>query len=391
MQGKMPSLGVTFHYFGFCGGLFMSIPPTRQKRFSACCGLALAMSALLILGCGGKSGTRETAADDQPGETAADSDSGTDAKPPKGGKGKKKASIGDHIGEIKIDAWPEVWLKQPLSVAAESGTAVGPAADMAADTKPPAGDLPTEAVKTAPGKAAEPKGGATEWGTVISGEALADETKSIKNSLTPNLADVGRYNSKYKDVQVDATVLAVMAGVAPNVPDAPSWKKNSKFIRDVSSQVAAESKANGPNFYKKTRDEYDKLEALLSGNNPPGLGESPESVKFSEVAQRLYLMKRMNRASNWMKTEINTEALFKKNSGRVAHEGEILSLLGKVIATPDYADADADEYKNYAESVSQSGRDVNEAVKKEDFKAYTEALDRCLKACNKCHEVFKNG
>ena len=365
----------------------MSISPTRQQLLSASCGFVLAMSALLISGCGGsKSGKSEAAGDDQSGDVVADAGSGADAKPAKGEKGKKKALKGGRIGEIPIDAWPEIWFKQPLSVAAESGPAAGSATDEAAETKPP-----PETVKPTASKEAEPKGGALDWATIISGEALADESKSIKNSLTPNLADVGRYNSKYKDVQVDATVLAVLAGVAQNVPDAPSWKKNAKFIRDVSSQVAAESKANGPNFYKKVRDEYDKLEALLSGNNPPGLGESPETVKFSEVAQRLYLMKRMNRASNWMKTEINTEALFKKNSGRVAHEGAILSLLGKVIATPDYGDHDDPGYIESADAVSQSGRDVGEAVKKEDFKAYTEALDRCLKACNKCHEVFKNG
>ncbi len=315
-----------------------------------------------------------------------------DAKPSKPEKGKKKGAKGTHIGEIPLDAWPDVWFKQPLSVVAESGTTAGPAAatEVAAAGRP-AGQSPAESAKPPAGNESGAKGGASPWAALISGEALADETKNIKNSLTPNLADVGRYNSKYKEVRVDAATLAVLAGVARDVPDAPSWKSNAKYIRDVSSQVASESKANGEQFYKKVREPYDKLEALLSGNNPPGLGESAESVKFSEVANRPYLMKRMERSYNWMKADVNSEAAFKKNSGRVAHEGAILSLLGKVIATPDYGDHDDPGYIESAEGVSQSGRDVNEAVKKEDFKAYTEAVDRCLKACAKCHEVFKNG
>lgn len=367
----------------------MSISPIRlisSSRF-LWCGLSLAISVLLASGCGGKGAKREGATDDSSGEMAADSDGG-DSRPQKAEKTKKKGSAAGHIGEIPKDAWPEVWLKNPLGTVAESGsTAEAAPAEVASNTKPA-----DEPVKPAAAKEAEPaKGGASSWASVISGEALADETKSIKNSLTPNLQDVGRYNSKYKELRVDAAVLTVLAGVAPALPDAPSWKKNAKYVRDTSSQVATESKANGEKFYKKVREAYDKLDALLSGNNPPGLEETPEEIKFSEVANRYYLMERMKRGYNWMKTEVNNESIFKKQSARVAQEGAILSLLGKVIATPDFPDADADEYKGYADTVSQSGRDVIEAVKNVDFKAYTEALDRCNKACNKCHEVFKNG
>jgi|GEM_PF-1214616 len=368
----------------------MSIPSIRLKSVSAStwCGLSLAISVLLVSGCGGKSGKHESSSDDSPGEAAADSDAGADSKPQKLEKSKKSGSKGGHIGEIPKDAWPEVWLKNPLAVVAESGSSAEPAApatEVASAAKPV-----EEPAKAAPGKGPEAKGSASNWAAVISGEALADETKNIKNSLTPNLQDVGRYNSKYKELRIDAAVLTVLAAVAPSLPDAPSWKKNAKFIRDTSSQVATESKANGDKFYKKVREAYDKLDALLSGNNPPGLEDSPEEIKFSEVANRYYLMERMKRASNYLKTEINSKELLKKQSAKVAQEGAILSLLGKVIATPDYPDADADEYKGYAESVSQSGRDVIEAVKNDDFKAYTDALDKCFKACAKCHEVFKN-
>jgi hypothetical protein len=395
--GKMPSLLRDGQSFGLPRGRLIPgsvarpiLPPPRRA-------LVLAMTAWLLASCGGKSEKRDAAVDPGLGDEAANSETveETASKTRKGKKGEKKpgSAKGRHIGEIPLDAWPEVWFKQPLSVVAESASTVGPAAlaDGASDTKPRSGQSPAESDKAATSQEAAAKGGATDWASVIRGEDLADETKSIKNSLTPNLQDVGRYNSKYKDVQVDAATLAVMAGVAMDVRDAPSWKPNAKYIRDVSSQVAAESKANGEQFYRKAREAYDKLDSLLSGSKPPGLEESAENVRFSELAKRIYLMKRMNRGSNWMKTEVNTEALFKKLSGKVAHEGAILSLLGKVIATPDYADHDDPEYIKSAEAVSQSGRDIDEAVKREDFRAYTEALDRCLKACNKCHEVFKNG
>jgi hypothetical protein len=358
-----------------------------------CCVLALFMSAVLLSSCGDKSGKRESAAVAQSDDDSADSESNPAAssKTPEKVKGKKSAGKGGRIGEIPLDAWPEVWFEQPLSVAAASGpAAVSAATDVAPDARPVDGKTPVESVRPAAARDAETTSGLGAWASLISGEELADEAKAIKNSLTPNLQDVGRYNSKWKDVQVDATMLTVLAGIARDVPESPSWKQHAKYIRDAASQIASESKANGPKFYQKAREAYDKLNDLLSGNKPAGLEESADDVKFSEVANRPFLMKRMDRGSNWMKTEINTESLFKKNSARVAHEAAILSLLGKVIATADYGDHDDPEYVKSAEELSQSGRDIDEAVKKEDFKAYTDALDRGRKACAKCHEAFKN-
>ncbi len=155
---------------------------------------------------------------------------------------------------------------------------------------------PTE-VAANTGKAATPapKAGAADWPSLITGEVLADESKAIKNKLTQQLQDVGWYDRTYKEMRVDATVLVVLAAIAPDVPDTPGWKTNAKFIRDVASEVAAESKANGPKFHKKAKEAYDKLDALLGGSKPPDVGDAADHVNFSEVADRRYLMKRMER------------------------------------------------------------------------------------------------
>jgi hypothetical protein len=101
-------------------------------------------------------------------------------------------------------------------------------------------------------------------------------------------------------------------------------------------------------------------------------------------------MERMKRAYEWMKSNVNTEPIFKKESAKVGHEAAILAFLAKVIATPDYGDADVDEYRGYADIVTKSGLDIEKAVKEQDFKAYSAALDRCYKACSDCHQNFKN-
>jgi len=370
----------------------MPKPRIRLTSWSLHKFIAIPLAAMLLAGCG-KGSTKETAASDEQGEEEA-----TEAEPAAGASGKdrkptakkKKKPAGSQIGGIPKDAWPEVWLKDPLAIAAEKGVTV--AATKESDppvTKTGGNDTVPETVKPPAKTDTEPNAGGSEWATLISGDVLAAESKTIKNSLTDKLANKGRYDSTYKDLRVDAAELTCLAGIAPEVPDAPNWKTNAKYVRDMASQVASGSTANGEKFYNKVRAAFDNLNELLAGSKPGGIEESADKVPFSEVAARNFLMTRMQRAYDAMKANINTEAIFKKESEKVNHEASVLAFLSTIIATPGYSDADDDDYKKFADIVKKSGLEMKAAVKEQDFKAYTGALDRCSKACNDCHKDFR--
>jgi hypothetical protein len=352
--------------------------------------------AALIAGCGKGSGKEMAAKGDSSDDAAAEADSGAEApaREPKAGKGKKQKSKGKYIGQIPIDAWPEIWLKDPLAIAAEKGAASGTPVSTPKDDGDPQVARKTESdpppdKPTLTGDSPPPSGG-SEWPTLISGDVMAAETKTIKNSLTDKLANKGRYDSTYKELRVDAAELTCLAGIAPEHPNAPNWKKDAKYVRDMASQIALGSTANGEKFFNKVRPSFDKLEELLAGSKPGGIEEAADKVPFSEVAPRNFLMIRMERAYNAMKANINTEAIFKKESEKVNHEASILAFLSTIIRSPGYNDADDDDYKKFAEQITKSSLEMEAAAKNQDYSAYTGALDRCYKACSDCHQNFKN-
>src|SRR5258708_7812579 len=249
---------------------------------------AAAVTAALLAGCSGDKKSKDEAADEQAPDGAADSGQAAEASPKerKTGQGKRKSgkSQGTHIGEIPKDVWPEVWLKDPLAVAGESGsTAVAqaaPADDGAAKPeKSGTGEAPAE-VKPAAGSGAAAKSGEADWAALISGEDITDETKAIKNALTQTYQDVGRYSSTYKTGRVDAATLTALAGLVPEHPEPPNWKANAKYIRDVSAEIAKASSANGEKFFKPARKAYDKLDALFSGRKHPDLDEAADQIKL---------------------------------------------------------------------------------------------------------------
>jgi hypothetical protein len=303
-------------------------------------------------------------------------------------KKKSKGPSGPHIGEIPKDAWPEIFFADPVATAKEIGP--GDVAEPApsATAKPASGDETAAKVEALPARRVDDTGEA--WSALISGEHLSDETKAIRASLTAKMQSVGKYNGNYKDLRVDAATLAVLARVAADHPDPPSWKGNAKYVRDVSAEVAQSAAGLGEKNYKATRAAFDKLDALLSGSKPPQLAEAAERVKFKEVASRSALMLRIERAYNGLKQNVNNETVFKKEGAKVSHEGAVLAVLGRVIASPGYDDADLDDYQSHARKLQQSGLGIVEAVKGGDFRAFTAALEAGSKACVGCHQDYKN-
>lgn len=339
-----------------------------------------------LSGCGGKSKNTEAEAGVEDG--GSEQEPSTPTKSPSSKKGKEKVV---YIGDIPKD----VWFEDPLTIASNNtpigGGSPKPAAatpTVAANTAP-ANDTPA---KAAIADAAPPAagGGKDDWKSIIPGEILVDETKKIKNRLTDGLSSVTRYNGNYKELQVDGAVLAALAGIEGTHPDPVSWKADAKFVRDLGSDIAAKSKGLGQGSYDPTKQAFEKLDGVLSGNKPGDLGDAAATVPFSEVARRQLLMKRMERAFNAMKSNINNEEIFKKQGDVVTHEATMLAVLAKVVATDGYEAADEPDYQNFIKEIVTSNLAVVAAAKNGDYKAYNDGLTRCNKACIDCHASYKN-
>ena len=335
------------------------------------------------------------------GATADGKDS--EAAPAASGKPKKAAGkrpAGAHIGEIPKDAWPEVWFDNPSAVAAESRRTAAQTVSTERATSPPKGTSAGAPQATSDGgkpreeaASASPPGlaaGSNDWGGLIAADVLADEIKALKSSLEAKTASLSVFNGAYKEIQYDATTLAALAQIAGEFPEGPSWKKNAKFVRDVAAEMSRESTSLGDKFYKPTKTAFERLDSLFSGSPPSGLGESADKMAYSSFAPRLALMKRIDRSHKWLKSNVNTAELLKKESDAVVQEAAVLAVLGRVIAMGGYDDSDVDLYQQLVGGVVQGAQAAGVAARERDFDAYTAALDAVYKSCTQCHSEFKN-
>ena len=321
------------------------------------------------------------------GEPSEAEDDVAEAKPAKSKSAAKKAEIDG----IPLDV---VWFDDPLAVAADS-TAVGgaaPAAVAAAPPKPAPGGAMSggSSAPPEPPAVAPAASGSGEWGELVTLEVVVNETKKIKNRLTDSLVNVGKYNGNYKDgIQVDGAVLATLAHIVPKLDGSLSWKGDAPVVRDLAAEVAKKANGLGQASFDPTRQAFDKLEGMLSGNKPAGLEDSPAELPFGEFAKRSALMKRMQKSYDFMKSNVTTEGTFKKELETVQQEASLLAVLSRVCGAKEYPSADEDEYQQFIKDLVTACVEINAATKGEAFPAYQEAMNKVQRLCDNCHMAYR--
>lgn len=317
---------------------------------------------------------------------AAESKSEPDSEPAAAQSAKDKPSKGPSIDGIPLDV---VWYDDPLAVASDATPVGGGSAPAVAMTPTKPAPAQPAATPTEPAPAA---GGGSDWKDLITGELIGAETKKIKNRLTDSLSSVGKYNGNYKDgIQVDGVVLAALAQVLHEHPDSLSWKADAPTVRDLAADLAKKAKGLGQASFDPSKETFVKLEGVLTGNKPPGLEEAPPKLPFGEFASRMGLMKRMQKSFDYMKSNIQNDAAFKKEAETIQHEAAMLATLTKVTGAKEYPGGDEEEYQQFIKDLVQASKDVVEASKAEEFPKFQDGMTRVQKLCDACHQAYRFG
>ena len=112
----------------------------------------------------------------------------------------------------------------------------------------------------------------------------------------------------------------------------------------------------GKENFEKTKSAFQKLTSVLDGSIPADAGEVPQTRPFHEAASRKGLMRRIERAKDWLKQDVNSEAKFKSMPDQIQHEAAILAALASVITTEGYDYTENDDYQQFARSLIEARR-----------------------------------
>ena len=366
------------------------------QRF--CCGVVLAGACGLLVSIAGCGGSNEGVAKG----TATTNES--KAKPEKGESKRPKSdgakANGTAGGPKSIDGIPyDVFFDKPQKVAdnTQTGSAPNTAVASAPNTTvaandaskgPPATDTPTTA-KEAPKDAGGPS-----LKDIIDKDALTNEIKNVRNYLAGKTTSVSTYNSSLLEIAPEAATLAVLAVAVSKSPDDFSWKKNAKYVRDLSwkiGEITLSKDGKTKNSFDTVSEAFAKIDDILKGSEPAGLPDAEADKAFGDAVggNLVAIMKRIKKSEEVLKTTISSESGLKKESEKTAQEGAVLTFLGSILSAPGFGwDGDA-EFAKFAQPLIEGGKQITEAAKSGNFALYGEGIIKVSKSCNECHPKFK--
>ncbi len=341
------------------------------------------MLASMIVGCGGKPAAQATAEKEASAQKTAvkskephrAADDGAVASKSSSSSGVRKSSRG-----IPYDAFFE----NPLEEA--NNAAVVPIAVAVAKPDPNAGEPAAKPVTDAVKPAA---GGATAWADFISIDILQAEAKTVRNDLTAWMKGPGDFNKKCKEIGWEAALLAGLAGIAIEHSEAASWKANAHYVRDFSSELSSAAEGPGKEFYDKSKVPYEKLAAVFGGSIPADAGVVLAKRPFRETAERGGVMQRIEKASEWLRLNINTEAKLKSELETIQHEAMLIAALGKMTSLAGYDGTDEADYQKYAADLIAGGQEAGAAAKDQNYKQFTDSINKIVKSCTECHPKYR--
>ena len=299
----------------------------------------------------------------------------------------------DEKGRKFVNQIPfDVFFDDPLGVIKSNKTAVipqeAPVSNNPNEIIPAGGTTPSLSTIARDSGANE---SGIQWGELIPVEELQNETKLIRNNMTKSMANQGSYKSNFKEIAIEGAEIAALAGILQSHPDSLTWKDKAHFVRDFGAQMNQSAIGLSKDNFENTRSAFQKLTSVLDGSIPDDAGNVAASRPFHEAAARKGLMKRIERAKNFLQQDVNSEAKFKSLADQARREAAIVSALGTVITTVGYEYTEDDEYQKHARSLIDGGKEAAAALQDEAYDRFKQAVDKVNKSCTDCHASYGNG
>ena len=356
------------------------------------CGLMLVGVCGLVVSIAGCSGSNEGVAKGTQNshEPNAVPEKSGEPKRSKGEGSKTEAAVSGPkmIGDIPYD----VFFDKPLTVAANTQTGASantavaandaPKGNSSTDTPPPMKEAPKEAA------------GGPSLKDIIDKDSLNNEIKNVRNYLAGKTASISAYNSSLLEIAPEAATLAVLAVAVTKHPDDFSWKKNAKYVRDLSwriAEITLSKDGKTKNSFDEVTEAFAKIDDILKGSEPAGLKDAEADKAFGDAVggNLVIIMKRIKKAEEVLKSTVSSEAGLKKEAEKTAQEGTVLAFLGSILTAPGFGwDGDA-EFAAIAKPLVDGGKLITEAAKSNNFAMYGDGIVKVSKSCNECHPKFK--
>jgi len=247
----------------------------------------------------------------------------------------------------------------------------------------------TAAPQSQPARATEAAAG-FRWSNLVSEGTLTDEIKDLKGvaaaaTSRPTEFKGGGYDRAREAFSTLALAFALLAEHDQDV----RWQDDAATARDLFARIGFNCTVGTDQSLAEARLGLVDLESLLAGEGPRRQSDRDEDFRWSQVASRSALMKRLEAAEAAILGGLTGPQDTAADGGRVLHEAEIVAAIAEVIRMPDFEDHDDETYRGYCEQMRDAAVKLRAACEKGDAEAARAASGLLKKSCDTCHGDYR--
>ncbi len=236
-------------------------------------------------------------------------------------------------------------------------------------------------------------GGGTsyEWSNLITAETIENEIKRTAQLVSPLVQSASTFKGgAYRDARNHFSTLAIMFGTAAQFDKPVRWKDSAVGLSQLFARAGFNCKVGTDQSFREAQLRDQDLAELIRGGRPTAPATDPDAG-WGKLSDRSPLMVRMETAlDKHLKPNMSDSRSFERNAEELAHEAQMLALLGELITREGMEDAGDDTYDGYAHQLRDAAIEFNKSIELESYDAARKALSDMGQSCVACHGDYRS-
>ncbi len=227
------------------------------------------------------------------------------------------------------------------------------------------------------------------WSAIVDAASIEDEVKAQQQKVSKLVTTPVVFQTKYDEVNLSFEILSMLFSVISQYDGDIRWSEHAPAAQMLFQKAAVSSRTGAVAGFRYCNTRKEDLQELVRGGSIVATEPAPETIDWSEAADRSRLMVRLEEANENLKRFTANETAFTSAVGEISHEANMIALMARVIILEGMPEAEEDDYVAYGQTMLDAAAELKSSVKLGDFNRASNATNLIGQSCADCHADWR--
>lgn len=227
------------------------------------------------------------------------------------------------------------------------------------------------------------------WSQLVDAASIENEVKSQQQKVSQLVTTPVVFQTKFDEVNQSFQILSVLFSVIRQYDGDIRWSDHAPAAQMLFQKATVSSRNGAAAGFRYCKSRKEDLQELVRGGSIVTADTPPETIDWSEAADRSRLMVRLEEANENLKKFTANEDAFNDAVGEINHEANMIALMARVIILDGMPEAEEDDYVAYGRTMLDGAIELKSSTKVGDFNRASTATNLIGQSCADCHADWR--